>query len=75
MKEHAQLQQSISRLMTILFPELENLVLTLHMASVYALLSELSSARAIAATHLTRLINLLSEASKGHYGKDTATTL
>lgn len=42
------------------------------MASVYALLSEFPSAGAIAAAHLTRLTNLLSQASKGRYGKDTA---
>ena len=71
-KERAQLKQSISRLVTILFPELEKLVPTLHMASVYALLTEFPSASAIASAHLTRLTNLLSESSKGRYGKDTA---
>ena len=73
-KERAQLKQSISRLVTILFPELEKLVPTLHMASVYALLSEFPSASAIASAHLTRLTNLLSESSKGRYGKETAVT-
>ena len=38
-KERSALKVSISRLVCILFPELENLVPTLHMASVYALLS------------------------------------
>lgn len=71
-KERAQLKQSISRLITILFPELEALVPTLHMASVYALLSEFPSAHAIASAHLTRLTNLLSESSKGRYSKATA---
>lgn len=71
-KERAQLKQSVSRLVTILFPELEKLVPTLHMASVYALLSEFPSASAIAESHLTRLTNLLSGSSKGRYGKDTA---
>ena len=42
------------------------------MASVYALLSEFPSADAVANAHLTRLSNLLSESSKGRYGKDTA---
>ncbi len=74
-KERAQLKQSISRLVAILFSELEKLVPTLHLASVYALLSEFPSVRAIAAAHLTRLTNLLSITSKGRYGKDTATTL
>ena len=44
------------------------------MASVYALLSEFSGAKQVANAHLTRLTNLLSEASKGRYGKDTAIT-
>ena len=71
-QERAKLKTSISRLVCILFPELEKLVPTLHMASVYALLSEFSSAHAIASVHLTRLTNLLSESSHGRYGKDTA---
>ena len=71
-KERAQLKQSVSRLVCILFPELEKLVSTLHTASVYALLSEFPSASAVASAHLTRLANLLSDSSKGRYGKDTA---
>lgn len=71
-KQRAKLKSSVARLVNILFPELENLVPTLHMASVYALLSEFPSASDIAGSHLTRLTNLLSAASKGHYGKDNA---
>ena len=71
-KERAKLKTSISRLVTILFPELENMVPTLHMTSVYSLLSEFPGSSDIASVHLTRLTNLLSTASKGHYGKDTA---
>lgn len=71
-RERAQLKQSISRLVIILFPELEKMVPTLHLASVYALLSELPSASDIASVHLTRLTNLLSIASNGRYSKDTA---
>ena len=71
-KERAKLKSSVSRLVCILFPELEKLVPTLHMASVYALLSEFPSAHAVASAHLTRLTNLLSESSHGRYGKDTA---
>ena len=71
-KERAKLKSSVSRLVCILFPELEKLVPTLHMASIYALLSEFPSADAIANAHLTKLSNLLSESSKGRYGKDTA---
>ena len=71
-KERAKLKSSVSRLVCILFPELEKLVPTLHMASVYALLSEFPSAHAVASAHLTKLTNLLSESSNGRYGKDTA---
>ena len=71
-KERAKLKSSISRLVTILFPELEKLVPKLHMASVYALLSEFPGASYVASAHLTRLTNTLSEASKGRYNKDTA---
>ena len=71
-KERAKLKSSISRLVTILFPELEKLVPKLHMASVYALLSEFPGASYVASAHLTRLTNTLSEASKGRYNKETA---
>lgn len=71
-KERAKLKQSISRLVTILFPELEKLVPTLHIASVYALLSELPSANQIAECHLTHLKKLLEESSRGRYGRDKA---
>ena len=71
-KERAALKSSVSRLVCILFPELEKLVPSLHMASIYALLSEFPSASAIASAPLTKLTNLLSESSKGRYGRDTA---
>ncbi|WP_317855494.1 IS110 family transposase [Chakrabartyella piscis] len=71
-KERAKLKTSISRLVTILFPELEKLVPTLHIASVYALLVEFPSSKAIADAHLTRLTNLLETASRGRYDKNTA---
>jgi len=71
-RERAKLKQSVSRLVNILFPELEKLVPTIHIASVYALLREFPGASHIAASHLTRLKNLLCVASKGHYGDDTA---
>ena len=71
-RERAKLKSSIARLVCILFPELEKLVPTLHMASVYALLSEFPGAKQIASAHLTRLTNLLHEASKGRYGREKA---
>ena len=71
-RERAALKNSIARLVNILFPEIEKLDPTLHMKSIYALLLELPSDRHIAKAHLTRLTNLLNEASKGHYNRDTA---
>lgn len=71
-QERAKLKTSVARLMVILFPELEKLVPTLHMASVYALMTEFPSAKAIAETHLTRLSNLLQKTSRGHYTKNDA---
>ena len=70
--ERAQLKQSVSRLVCILFPELEKLVSSLHTASVHALLEEFPDARQIAAAHLTRLKTLLAEASRGRCGRDMA---
>ncbi|WP_418947023.1 IS110 family transposase [Phascolarctobacterium succinatutens] len=69
-EERAKLKTSLSRLAQILFPELEKLVPTLHMTSIYQLLEEFPSASAIASAHLTRLTKLLSKASKGHYNRD-----
>ena len=71
-KERAKLKTSVSRLVNILFPELEELVPTLHIVSVYALLTELPSSSQIASCHLTHLTKLLERASKGRYGKEKA---
>lgn len=73
-KERAKLKTSVSRLVCILFPELEKLVPQLHMASIYAMLSEFPGAKQVANAHLTRLTNLLSESSKGRYDKEKAIT-
>ena len=74
-KERSRLKVSVSRLVSILFPELEKMVPTLHMSSVYALLSEFPGASFISGAHLTRLKHLLSDASKGHYGRDMALSI
>ena len=71
-RERAKLKQSVSRLVTILFPELEKLVPTLHMVSVYKLLSEFPGAHQIASAHLTHLKAVLADASKGRYDRDKA---
>ena len=74
-QERAKLKTSVSRLVSILFPELEPLVPTLHMTSVYALLSEFPGASFVAAAHLTRLKHLLHDASNGRYGRDMAISI
>lgn len=74
-RQRAKLKQSISRLVTILFPELEKLVPSLHIASVYALLTELPGAKQVASCHLTHLANLLSTASKGYYERSKVVEL
>ena len=71
-KERAKLKISVSRLVCILFPELEKLVTTLHTASVYTLLEEFPGAKQIAGAHLTRLKSLLENSSKGRYKRDMA---
>ena len=71
-KERAKLKSSIARLVCILFPELETLVSSLHIASVYSLLEEFPGANQVAAAHLTRLKALLETASKGRYKRNMA---
>ena len=74
-QECAKLKTSVSRLVSILFPELEPFVPTLHMTSVYALLSEFPGASFVTATHLTRLKHLLHDASNGRYVIDMAISI
>jgi transposase len=66
------LKISVSRLVAILFPELPNAVSSIHQATVYTLLLEMPTAKAVADCHLTKLTNLLYERSKHRYGKDKA---
>ena len=71
--DRSKLKQSVSRLVNILFPELEKLVSTLHTKAVYELLSEFPGAHPIASANLKHLTALLSSASKGHFGRDIIT--
>ena len=74
-RERAKLKQSVARLVCILFPELEKLVPSLHLASVYTLLQEFPGAKQLAEANLTHLKTVLNDASKGHYDKDKAVEL
>ena len=73
--ERAKLKQTVSRLVNILFPELERLVPTLHMVSVYTMLSEFPGAKQIAEAHLTHFKAVLAAASKGRYDRDKAVAI
>ena len=70
--ERSKLKTSLARLVNILFPELEQLVPSLHLNSVYELLEELPDATYIAGCHLTHLKTLLENSSHGRYGRDKA---
>ena len=63
---------SITRLVTVLFPELPGAVYSINQKSCYALLLEFPTAKDIAGAHLTRLANLLSANSHGRYGREKA---
>ena len=71
-RERARLKTSVSRLVNILFPELEKLIPKLHSKCAYSLLSEFPEAKQIASCHLTHLIHLLSSTTQKRYGKDKA---
>jgi len=70
--DRAKLKQSVSRLVCILFPELEKLVSTIHTKAVYELLSEFPGAHQVASANLKHLTSLLENASKGHFRRDKA---
>ena len=58
-KERAKLKSSVARLVNILFPELEKLVSSLHIAVVYALLSNYPGASYIANANTEELAETL----------------
>ena len=68
----SKLKVSISRLVTVLFPELPDAVYSINQKSSYALLLEFPTARSISVAHITRLTNLLSANSHGRYKRDKA---
>jgi transposase len=68
----SRLKVSVSRTVTIIFPELQSAVWSIHQTSCYALLLEFPTAKQIAFCHLTHLTNLLTEHSHGKYGREKA---
>lgn len=71
-RERAKLKQSVTRLVCILFPEIEKLIPSLHIPSIYALFSEFPGASHVAEADTTLLSILLNESSKGKYGEEEA---
>ena len=70
--QRSKLKQSLSRLITLLFPELESVVSSLHSSFVYAMLLKYPSAKEVAKTQLHSLTNLLESTSRGRIGVDKA---
>lgn len=66
-QERAKLKTSIARLVNILFPELEKLFCSIHLATVYQLLSNYPGSSYIANANLYELSNILSSSSKGRF--------
>jgi len=68
----SKLKLSLSRLITVLFPELPGVVWSVNQKSTYALLSEFPTAKDIANANIVRLTNVLSANSHGKYGREKA---
>lgn len=68
----SKLKLSLSRLITILFPELPSVVWSVNQKSCYAMLSEFPTAQDIAKASIVRLTNVLSANSMGRYGREKA---
>lgn len=66
------LKLSLSRLITILFPELPSAVWSANQKSCYSMLLEFPTAKDIANANIVRLTNVLSANSHGRYGREKA---
>lgn len=68
----SKLKVSLSRLITVIFPELPSVVWSANQKSCYAMLLEFPTAKDIADANIVRLTNVLSANSKGKYGREKA---
>lgn len=66
------LKVSVTRLVTMLFPELFKCVYSIHSVAIYQMLLEYPSSVAIGDAHLTKLFNLLNKYSLNHFKKEAA---
>lgn len=71
----SKLRLSITRLIDIIFPELPDLIWSIHQNSSYQLLLEFPSPKEIELCHLTHLTHVISKASRGKYGREKALQL
>lgn len=71
-EERSKFKVSLSRLVTIVFPELEKIVWSVSQNSMLYLLAELPSSKAISECNLKHLTNILEKYSKGKYSRDKA---
>ena len=75
-KSKARLKIQLVSYVDMIFPELQFFFKSgLHIKTCYELLKSYSSPDDIAALHLTKLSNLLSQASRGRFGKEDARSL
>ena len=71
-QERSKFKTSLSRLITLIFPELEKIVWSISQTSMLYLLNELPSTKDISECNLKHLSALLHKYSKGKYGRDKA---
>ena len=71
-EERSKFKVSLSRLVTMIFPELEKVVWSISQNSVLYLLYELPSAKNISECNLKHLTTILQKYSKGKYGREKA---
>ena len=70
--ERSKFKVSLSRLITIMFPELEKIVWSISQLSVLYLLNELPTVKDISECNLKHLTSILEKYSKGKYSRDKA---
>lgn len=71
-EERSKFKVSLSRLITIVFPELEKIVWSISQNSILYLLNEIPSTKDISSCNLKHLTTLLEKYSKGKYSRDKA---
>lgn len=73
--QRSKFKVSLTRLITIIFPELPEHIYSIHQTSSKALLLELPTTKDISNCHLTKLTNLLKKNSRGKYSRNKAIEL